>query len=72
MFPIIYLFKWGTITYLRRALRGLRHGIKTIRGNLTKFWIFSEFDGIPEPPREFKLLEGGTLTNLRRAPRLGG
>ena len=25
----------------------------------TKFWIFSESDGIPEPPRGIKLVEKG-------------
>ena len=36
---------------------------------LLNFVFFSKFDVISEPPRGIQIVERGTLTNLRRAPR---
>ena len=35
----------------------------------TKFWIFSKSDVISEPPWGIQMVDRGTLTNLKRAPR---
>ena len=49
---------------LRRAPSGFRYATET----LTKFWIFSKFDGISEPPRGIRIVERGDPYQLEKNP----